>query len=161
MKILLFLLVTIFSINLNAQLELKGLVLGNTYQSDIYEQSTLGGIDGIIVGSTLNDGRLYSIIFICGGELIGNIYKENRISFVDVNKLVLGLESKYNISFNKSEDSKGEDIYRCKSSGYQYCIMTDHNPYMEPTTKCTVYVWDEALDKINDKEEQTKANLDF
>ena len=159
MKKLFFLLGIILSLSINAQLELKGLILGNKYDEDPYIETTLGGINGVLHGYTLNDGRLCRITFQCSddGENISRIHES------DVTRLVVGIETKYDIKFRKTRKNDYSDdwTYLVSKGGYSYFISTEHNEFMTPTTECTIYIRDNYLYKISNQEQQAKANEDF
>ncbi|MCA0932606.1 hypothetical protein LCM02_09100 [Lutimonas saemankumensis] len=156
---ILFFLLSISSVSV-AQVELKGFQLGQPYEGEEVNMTTVGGIDGAIMVSQINDGRAYMIFFVPSedGETLRRVYNS------DVTRLKNGLEKKYGIKFKRrAKNSYSDDDYylRATKEGVQYTIIVDSNEYMEPPTEMKLYLVNTELDKINQKEEQQKANSDF
>jgi hypothetical protein len=154
----------LIGLSAQAQIELKGLELGATWTGELNSRNeaailtTLGGIEGYVSGALLSDGRIWCIGFQpTDGTEIQRVYES------DVERLKNGLEKKFDIKFKRrSKSSYSKDyIYMANRDGNSFYIMTDHNQYMSPTTKMTFVVINDALQKINNKEEQLKANDDF
>ena len=163
MKALLTIALSLIVTIVTAQLEVKELVLGNKYNEDPFTATTLGGIDGVLGGKILNDGTLYIVIFMCGSELFDDKVRPNRIYSSDVDMLVTGLETKYDIKFKKIKAGSysNDYLYNVSKGGYTYSIMTEHNQFMDPPTRCTIFIKDDYLTELHEQEQQKKANQDF
>ncbi len=164
MKKLLLVVLLLVSSMLIAQVELKGYTIGDKYMGDlevldgnVIIHSSLGGVDGALILSVLNDKTIHSIFFIpAEGDKPVRIYK------TDVDRILSGIESKFNIKLKKRNKDYGDDYsYYVKSNGYVYILAVEHNQFMSPSSKLTLSIGSIKLDKIAEKEAQLKVNKDF
>ena len=143
---------------LQAQIDVKGIVLGQPYSENVLT-TTLGGIDVGILPFKINDGRVYSIVVApsVNGTTVQRVYSS------DVEKLKNGFEKKYGVKFrhiNKEYDDS--DYYLTGKVGdIQFYFSIEDNQFMSPPIQLTIIITDLNLEKINKREEQAKADSDF
>ena len=148
--------------------ELKGVELGKPitvegakHHPDIGSHffTTIGGVEGTIIARTLNDGRVYSIIFVPTDEDL-NI---QRVHSVDVETIVAGIENKFGIKLRKkSKDNYSDDYnYLTTKDGVQFFIKVDVNKFMDAPNNMSLMIVDLELEKIADVENKSRTNKDF
>lgn len=152
---------------LPAQVDLKGIKLGELFSSEMslaIKPETLGGIDGNLCIIKINDGRVYRLSW--GSESKYNIVEK------DVNLFVNGIKAKYHISnFRKSNinSSTNRLYYKDDNLGVEYTItvrivqdiiIPTYSIMLDITNIKLAGIAEKEL-KFPTKEEQKKANLDF
>lgn len=168
MVVLLFVLLT-FSFS---DVDLKGFVLGSTFtdlqRSSVEEYNkgtymhftTLGGVEGYLVISCLNDGRIYDLSFIPskGGEPTG-VWK------TDIERFVKGISAKFQLDLkyvaDKSNSDEKDGKYSALIDNVSYSISIDDNPYKTPCYYVVVNVNDIALTSVSKTEKRKNAIVDF
>jgi len=150
MKKLTLVLVMVFSVMFSqAQVELKGVILGDSLTESV-EDITLGGKKGNVFAYKISDNRNYFIIF----------DPVDRYNSSDIEILQAGLEKKFGITYKKRSDGNSYTL-RALKDGVTYYISAKHNRYMSPRYKIAVYLIDDELNDINKAEEKAKASADF
>ena len=143
---------------LSAQ-SLKGIELGSTWAGEVLEEdptigymsTTLGGVTGQLATYSLRNGKIYMVAFI----------PEERIYNSEVTRILEGVKKKLNISKLKlHEDYKGK-LYSYFTGKWTLIISCDENKYLEPPTELRLYLSDDSLAAIAEKETQANANKDF
>ena len=158
-KLILFLVIIMSSILLHAQVEVKGIQLGATHDGEDIVFTSLGGVEGALILSKLNDGRIYLISFKPSEDGVD----VSRIYSTEVEKLKNGLEKKYDIKFRKTSKSDYSDDYYLKANkdGVFYLCIVEENEYRDPSMTFSLLVYNDKLFELNKKEEQERADDDF
>ena len=151
-------LVLISAFTMSAQ-SLKGVKLGEKWTGKIFKEdpsigyleTTLGNVKGDIVTYAINDGRVYMIAFLP----YENIYK----SYAD--NIRIGLQKK--LGFSKYTKSGDEDhkIYTYFDKTWNILISQEYNKYADKPIKLQVFLVDDKLFKIYDKEKLARSTADF
>ena len=141
-----------------AQVELKGVTIGDTYNGNHEQLTSVGGVHGLLSADTLNDGTVYQIVFTPTDD--GN--KVKRIYNSDAMGIVKGIASKYKTSLDRSHRSDYMG-YNWKGSkkGVNYLITIEDNEFIDPPCKLTLVIYNEKLYKTHKQEKQTVLNSDF
>jgi hypothetical protein len=156
MKNILIILALLIGLSINAQ-ELKGFNLGDKYTGNENVITTLGGINGLLIIQTLDDDRIYSLMFLPSNDG-KNI---TRIYYTDFTIIKKGFEYKYGIKLKTTENDDGSYSYSSITGGVMYFISTDSNRYLSPPIEMSCSIHDTKLYDIHTAEEQAKANTDF
>ncbi|RLD75297.1 MAG: hypothetical protein DRJ07_18305 [Bacteroidetes bacterium] len=167
MKKLILIIAIVFSgMLMQAQIELKGIKLGEIYTGVIDETvggydmifTSLGGISGAIGILKLNDGTVCQIAF----QANDDSNSPERISESEAKMLIKGVENKFNVKLkNRGENGIYDKFYYVEKNGIVYCVTLDINNYMAPSTACVIVIQDSHLMDIKDSEQQELANQDF
>lgn len=156
MKKVILLLVAVLAFNLSNAQELKGYVLGSTYEGNVSERNvslrdqTVGGIDGTILLGVLNDKRIHSIYFV----------PDKRMGAIELERLVSGLEAKYDVILEPNGKQRNR-TYSAYFDDSLVFINTEYNQFMSPSTKVTLIIQSDKLKKIDAAEKQLESNKDF
>jgi len=116
----------------------------------------VGGVQGLVLGNVLNDGRVYSVSFLPSDDE-GNL---RRISLTETEQLIKGFKKKYGVKFKKYPDYT-ETLYSVTSKGVFYYISVKTNEYLTPSTEFYFTMIHNKLEDIHKAESQAKANDDF
>jgi hypothetical protein len=146
----------------NAQVELKGIMIGSKFEGNVVNKmvsTSVAELKGIITIITLKDETIGGLMFIPVNEE----YQETNISIVEEEKMVLGLENKYKIKFEKklNESPLIDYYYSAEKDGLKYTIIIKKDDYKTKSVKLMLMIQNNELMKKYDKEEQEKANKDF
>ncbi|MFZ2283748.1 MAG: hypothetical protein WAV86_07720 [Lutibacter sp.] len=160
-KIILF---TIFAIGFNAyaQVELKGIMIGSKFkgsQKDLMVRTSVAEINGEIFIAILKDSTISGVMFLP----IDENNNELKISEVDEERVKLGMEKKYGITFIKElNDSPLVDyFYKANKDGIKYVIVITKNKYLVNSIGLNILIYNDELAKRGDREKQKKVNNDF
>lgn len=155
MKKLMLVALMLGSFTIQAQ-TLKGITLGEKSNGKMI-QTTVAGIKGVITPQTLNDGRIYQLIFLPSenGKTV------NRISMTDLGLLKKGLEEKYGIKLIPISDKTTGDLTSLYTSDFKFMITVDVNEFLTPSYKIALIITDNKLIEIHKREAQAKASQDF
>lgn len=142
-----------------AQVELIGIELGSTYDSDssIVIKTTVGGLNGFIFISTTSDSKISGMLFVPSGDGESPVI----ISKSDVSRFMLGLENKYNIEFKSYELDNGGFNSMAFNDGVSF--ICNYSPYKIGTFSVN-FVFEMKnmeLDKAKKKEKLESINNDF
>mgnify|MGYP005866010273 CR=1 FL=1 len=162
MKRIIIIVIFAWSMLTNAQVELKGIMIGSKFEGNVENKmvsTSVAGINGFIAIITLEDETIGGLMFVPANEE----YKETNISIVEEEKMVLGLENKYKITFDKKlNDSPLIDYYySAEKDGLKYSIIIKKDDYKTKSINLRLMISNNELMKKRDKEEQEKANKDF
>lgn len=148
-----------FSLSAFAQIEIKDVTLGKKLNVEHTRIVTLGGITMGNICDTLNDGRVYLIVFIPSDET-GE--QSLRINDSDVETIKNGLATKYNLNFLKYEE-KYTNNYMLKAYKENVVFLIDVKPnqFMSPKNQVYIAISSQDLYEISQKEKQAEANKDF
>lgn len=146
----------------NAQVELKGIMIGSKFEGNSENKmvsTSVAGINGMIAIITLKDETIGGLMFIP----VNNEYKPTNISIVEEEKIKLGLENKYEIEFVKklNESPLIDYYYSAEKDGLKYSIIIKKDEYKTKSVNLRLMIENNELMKKRDKEEQLKANKDF
>jgi hypothetical protein len=136
---------------------LKSYTIGDQLIGDSVLRTTVAGIKGSIFALTLNDNRIYMLMFLPteDGE------HDSRLYHADIARLVKGLEAKYNIKMIKKTEEHGDFVEYYRTKDFSFVVLLEHNQFMTPPYKMFLSIVDNDLSAIHDEEEQIRRNNDF
>jgi hypothetical protein len=119
MKKLILVIAIIFGgILVQAQIEIKGIELGSTYEGEEKIETTLGGYKGELTIQTLNDLRVYTIIFKSSPN-------NPDIKQDEHENMRNAIESKYGFKFKEPMSfSAGDSLYSYDTGVYSFSYLS-------------------------------------
>ncbi len=158
-KIIYLVLFTLISNLCLGQVTVKGVTLGDTLRGESLTSTTLGGIDMAQSILTLNDGRIYLILYTpCKDdcENVSRVYESN------VTTIREGLASKFDLKFRKITEEYTDNYQLRATKGDTVFLLTvETNQFMDKPCELLIYIFSDSLYEVNNKEEQEEANTDF
>lgn len=129
MKILLLLILTIYQSS-NYQTfsqqkpSLKGFTIGAKIGNQVNNKmTTVGGVNGFLYVETLNDGTIYSIVFI--PAISEN--EQLKMTINEVESLKKKFENNFSIYYKKKDEKPKEPIYHTYQNMISYSIYHNRN----------------------------------
>jgi len=140
---------------------LKGYELGTPAPNNekYNENTSVGGVDGVLWLYTLNDGRIYLMGFVPSN----NGKDTSRMYSSDFNAFKAGVEKNYGIKlkFTKSTTYGDNGFWSYESNDVKFILSYEINTYMDKPVKSSFIITSKSLSKINEKEEAEKASAEF
>ena len=149
----------LFSTMMFSQVELKGYKLGEKLKGEQNQnkETTVAGIDGMVMAYGLNDNRIYRLIF-SPVDITGIDIEPKTLYYYQLSTLVEGIEKKYGVELEfreYPEDYSHNYALEAIKDGVEYRVMVKHVLDEKEALELVFFINDNELSKLHEEELQS------
>ncbi len=142
-----------------SQVELKGYKLGKKLKGEQNQnkETTVAGIDGVVMAYGLNDNRIYQLAF-APVDITGIDIEPKPLYEHELSTLCKGIEKKYGVELEFREYTEGSPFDYCLHAikdGVEYRVMVKNLKDEKESIELSFFINDIELSKLREEEIQS------